>query len=346
MSGSAPTAVLLMAYGTAPTTSEGDVRAHLTHILQFYRRTDPTDEEVADLKMRYEAVSGSPLYDITARVVAATAGALEETAPGAFRVYSAMKHSPPFIEDVVREIAAHGCSRAVGLALTPFPSRLSSEGYYKLVRDANDALPAPLEWQFAESWHLHPGFLALWEDLVREALGAFVRLPVVLFTNHSLPERIRQWNDPYEQAFAATARELAVRLGLEDRGIAYQSAGAGGTPWLGPRLEDVLKERAAAGVRDVLLAPVGFVMDHLEVLYDIDVEARRLADALGVELHRTRMPNDDPKFIALLVDVIGEMRVGKDGRAMTDRDGRGRSHNPARPGPSQPVAVRPYRLSQ
>jgi ferrochelatase len=299
-----------MAYGTATSASEADVRSYLTHILQFYRETDPSDNDVRYLKARYEAVGGSPFYDITARIVSATGRALDSAAPGAFRVYSAMKHSPPLIADVVRRIAADGHSRAIALALTPFPSRLSSEGYFELVREANGVLPAPLEWRFTESWHLHVGYLALWEGLVREALDGFEQPPVVLFTNHSLPKRIRQWNDPYEEAFAATAGALAERLGLEDWGLVYQSAGGGATPWLGPSIEDALRERAAGGARRVLLAPIGFLMDHLEVLYDIDVMARRLADQLGVRLERTRMPNDDPKFVALLVDVIRRTETG------------------------------------
>lgn len=293
-----------MAYGSAPSLDDDAVRAYLRHILQFYRNTGPTDEEVADLTARYESVGGSPLYDVTERVAAATQQALDREAPNAFRVRVAMKHSPPFIEEVTRQIAAGDTMRAVGVALAPFRSRLSTEGYLKLVLETNADLGNPVSWAFAGDWHLHPRFLDLWHERIEERLEELSAGPVVIFTNHSLPAKIREWQDPYEEQFRATAAALAERCALARWEVAFQSEGGGGVPWLGPSLSDVVRELAGQGVEDALVVPVGFLMDHLEVLYDIDVVARAAARDLGIRLQRTRMPNDDPRLVALLVDVV------------------------------------------
>lgn len=264
-----------MAYGTPPSTGDDDVRAYLTHILQHYRKAVPTDEEVADLRARYEAIGGSPLYAITARIVSGVQASLERRAPSGYRVYSAFKHSPPFIDEVVRRIAAGGTSAAIGVVLTPFPSRLSTEAYFAAVRSENGALSAPMRWSFRDGWHGHPRFLELWQSLVQEAL---VRSgdATVIFTSHSLPARIRRWKDVYEKAFEETAAALAARLGLAKWRRAYQSAGGGSGEWLGPGMEEVLRSDAEGGEKRFVVAPIGFLTDHLEVLYDIDVVAHGL----------------------------------------------------------------------
>lgn len=295
-----------MAYGSAPGADDGAVRDYLAHILRFYRRAAPTDAEVQHLKARYAAIGGSPLYAITQRIAARVQEALDQRVPGAFRVFTAMKHSPPFIEDVTREIGESGLQRAVGVALAPFRSRLSTHGYYQLVTDTNGALPRPVAWRFVGQWHLHPTFLDLWARRIAVALDGPGRDALVVFTNHSLPARVREWGDPYEEAFAATARALADRLGLSDWTTAYQSAGGGNGPWLGPSLDEVLREHAARGRRRVLVAPIGFLMDHLEILHDLDIAAQRVAGELGVTLTRTAMPNDDPLLIALLAELVRE----------------------------------------
>lgn len=304
-----------MAYGSAPSTDEESVRAYLTHILQFYRRAAPTDDEVRHLRDRYRAVGGSPLYDITARIVTATQRALDLAAPGAFRVFLAMKHSPPSIEERVRRIADEGFSRGVGLALAPFRSRLSTEGYHQIIRDVNRGLPEPIEWHFPGDWHLHPMFLALWHRRVADARRSMKREPYVVFTNHSLPGRIVGWNDPYPTLFEETAGALAKRCGLREWRIAYQSAGGGRGTWLGPALNDVLTELIGTGHRSILLAPVGFVMDHLEVLYDLDLDAAQMGREHGAHVERTRMPNDDPLLVAMLADVVRGALHGHDAAA-------------------------------
>jgi len=302
----APSAVgvLLMAYGSPPSMDDAAIYAYLRHILQFYRQTDPDPEDVAHLKERYRAIGGSPLYAITERLAAGLQHALDRAAPGNFRVYWAMKHSPPFIEDVVARMARDGLRRAVGVALAPFRSRLSTDGYYRAVQEANQDLTNPMTWAFADDWHLHPLFLKLWQGRIEDARRGLPETTLVVFTNHSLPERVRRWDDPYPVQFEATARTLAERCGLSRWTIAYQSAGGGNEPWLGPDLIDVLREHRESGGTHALVVPVGFLMDHLEVLYDIDVEAQAEARAMGLHLARTRMPNDDPLLVDLLVDVV------------------------------------------
>ena len=299
-----PTAVLIMAYGTSPSLEEHDIRAYLRHILQFYQKTDPTDEEVQNLKHRLEAAGGSPLYDITERIAHAVQRALDTASPDAFHVRTAMKHSPPFIEDVVEELGRDGHTHGIGVALAPFRSRLSTDGYYKLIADASAAQPNPMTWSFVESWNLHPRFLELWEQLIRDALESMPRDTTVVFTNHSLPTRVNHWNDPYPGEFEATARALAARLCLPACTTAYQSAGGGNQPWLGPDVGQVIGELVSRSRRNFLAAPIGFLMDHLEVRYDLDIEGKRGARNLGATLERTKMPNDDPLLVGALVDAI------------------------------------------
>ncbi len=310
---SLPTAVLLMAYGTAPSLDERDVRAFLSHILQFYRKADPTDEEVRSLQDRLDAAGGSPLYEITNRLAHAVQERLNADTPAAFAVRTAMKHSPPFVEDVVREIGRDGHATGVGVALAPFRSRLSTDGYYKVVREANASSSNPIDWSFAEDWNLHTRFIDMWEAAIRDGLSSLPDDTVVIFTNHSLPARIAEWNDPYPDSFQATARALAERLGFATCTTAYQSAGGGNQPWLGPDVKEVLDEWVASGHEHFLAAPIGFLMDHLEVTYDLDVAAKTHANQLGASFERTRMPNDDPRFVEMLVDVVrreADRRVG------------------------------------
>lgn len=301
-----------MAYGSVPSPTQEDVERYLTHILQYYRSASPKEEDVRHLQARYKAVGGSPLYDITARMVTATQRALDLAFPRQFRVTMAMKHSPPYIEDKVQHLAEDGFTHGVGVPLAPFRSRMSSGGYVRLVEEVNQTLSRPLTWRFATDWHLHPLFLDMWQ---RRILDAHRRLPEhtpVIFTNHSLPASILDGSDPYHAQFEATAKALAKRCGLKVWRATYQSAGGGKMPWLGPALGHVLAQLIGTGHRSVLLAPIGFVMDHLEVLYDLDVEARRMGKELGAEVVRTRMPNDDPLMVAVLTDVIRRAWVGAD----------------------------------
>jgi len=294
------TPVLLMAYGSAPAHTEDGVRAYLDHILNHYRGATATDVEVADLLARYEAIGSSPLYDVTGRVARALQEALDRGSKP-YDVRVGMKHSPPFIADAVNVASEGGAASGVAIALAPFRSRLTSEAYYKEVREASAA--HAMEWVYPPDWHRHPRFLALWERLISDALRDGEDT-VVVFTNHSLPARILQWNDPYPEQFAATAGELADRLGLHKWSLAFQSAGGGDQAWLGPSLFEVIGDWISQGAKDFVVAPIGFLADHLEVRYDIDLDAMKMAKELGVTLRRTEMPNDEPEIVDLLTDLV------------------------------------------
>ena len=295
---------LIMAYGSPSSLEEKDIFEYLRHILMHYRKTEPTQEEFRYLKERYAAIGGSPLYSITKQLVQAVQETLDLGSPGRFKVYMAMKHSAPLIENVVGEMAKSGLTQAVAVALAPFRSRLSSDAYYKIVRQANNLLDRPLQWSFPENWHLHPCFLELWNQSIEAALSKCTEAPMVIFTNHSLPARIQEWNDPYTQQFEMSAQALAKMCGLSKWATAFQSEGGGNQPWLGPSLMDVIQKSNADGVGAFLLAPIGFLMDHLEILYDLDVEGQVEAKKTGISLDRTAMPNNHPLLVSLVGDLI------------------------------------------
>ena len=217
-----------------------------------------------------------------------------------------MKHSPPFIEDAVIEMGKNGIDKAIAVALAPFRSRLSTEGYYHLVAKAGKTMTPSMRWFPLGDWHLHPLFLMLWKNRINDALRLIGSESAVIFTNHSLPQHIQQWNDAYPEQFKMTAKVLSQECNLPHWTIAYQSAGGGKQAWLGPYLAEVIQEWKNKGFSEFLLAPIGFLMDHLEILYDLDVEAQSMAETLNVKVVRTPMPNDDPLFLAMLVDLIRE----------------------------------------
>ena len=296
--------VLIMAYGSAPSLDDQAIFRYLQHILQYYRKTEPTQEEFQNLKERYLSVGGSPLYSVAEKIAEALQDALTLSFPERFRVYLAMKHSPPFIENRVSQMAKAGIRQAIAVALAPFRSRLSTEGYYRLVRDSNQQLGEPIQWSFVQNWNIHPLFLELWRNRIEETLHLQDTTPTVIFTNHSLPARIKKWKDPYTSEFEMAAQALAEKCRLSQWTMAYQSDGGGSEPWLGPNLQDVLRDLRAEGQETCLLAPIGFLMDHLEILYDLDVRAQAQAKEIGMTLSRTQMPNDDPLLVKMLSDLV------------------------------------------
>ena len=315
------TGVLLLAYGSPENPDE--VEPYFTHIRGG--RT-PAPESVEHLRDRYRRVGGrTPLLRITREVRAALEAHLNRDAgPAAYRVYVGMKHWHPFTGDVMRTMAADGIRRVVAMALAPHYSRISIGGYRKGVDAAQGALGHPFELTFVDSWHLQPEFLAVIADHVRTALAGFSRSDgehvTAVFTAHSLPVRIREWGDPYEAQLLASSAAVAKAVGLAAWRLAWQSAGNTGEPWLGPDILDELDTLHAEGVRQVLQVPIGFVSDHLEILYDIDVEAADKAEALGIEFARTALPNATPAFIeALAAVVIGAERTSEAAVATPER---------------------------
>jgi protoporphyrin/coproporphyrin ferrochelatase len=275
------TAVVLMAYGS-PARIE-DIRPYLEDI----REGRPvSDEAVAELTERYRRIGGrSPLDEITERQ---RAGLERELG---VPVYVGMKHWRPRIAEAVSAALAGGAERFVGVVLAPHYSALSIAGY----RDRFEAaLDGRAELRFVESWHDHEPFLAVLADRVR---GTDAH---VVFTAHSLPERILAMGDPYRDQLLETSRLVAERAGVERWSFAFQSTSETGEPWLGPDILEELDALPERGVRDVLVCPVGFVSDHLEILWDLDVEARERAAELGLRLDRIESLNDDPAFIRAL----------------------------------------------
>jgi protoporphyrin/coproporphyrin ferrochelatase len=280
-------AVILMAYGSPERVA--DVPAYYADI-RGGRPIAP--EHLDDLVARYRSLGiedANPLNAITE----ATRAALE--AELGLPVFTGMKHWTPRIAEAVDAALAGGASRLVGLVLAPHYSRLSIAGYRTLL---DDAAAGRAEVVFVESWHDDPGFVALLADRIRDTDAH------VVFTAHSLPARILDEGDPYKDQLLETARLVADSAGVEDWSFSFQSESPTGEPWLGPDILDHLEVLSAQGVEDVLVCPVGFVSDHLEIRWDIDHEAIDKARELGVRLDRIEMPNDDPRFVRALAGIV------------------------------------------
>jgi protoporphyrin/coproporphyrin ferrochelatase len=280
-------AVILMAYGS-PSTPE-EIPAYLADI----REGRPVSQEAIDeLTERYRRIGGrSPLDEITEAQRAALQREL------GLPVFVGMKHWRPRIGEAVESALAGGTDALLGLVLAPHYSRLSIAGYRERLEQA---LQGRVRLTFVDSWHDNGPFVDVLAERVRGFGGH------VVFTAHSLPERVLLDGDPYRDQLLETSRLVAERAGLPDWSFAFQSASSTGERWLGPDILEELDTLAANGVRRVLVCPVGFVSDHLEILWDLDVEARERAAELGLELERIESLNDDPAFIRVLAGVVRE----------------------------------------
>ncbi len=293
-------AVLLMAYGSPDSLDQ--VEAYYTDIR---RGSPPPPHLLEELLDRYRAIGGgSPLSHIVEAQRAALA--LELASRGLpVPVYAGMRHIAPRIGDIVKGMAADGVRHFTAIALAPQASS-NAAGYRRAVDVALAELggDAPTV-DFVASWHDQPLFIEALAQTAREALGRFedsagVR---VMFTAHSLPARVLADGDPYPTELAATAALVARELGIDDYDFAFQSAGRTDEPWLGPDILVEIRRLAAEGVRGLVIRPVGFVADHLEVLFDIDIEAQGVARDVGIRIERARSMNTDPTFIAGLADI-------------------------------------------
>lgn len=300
--------LLVMAYGSPNSLDE--IEPYLLDI----RGGRPTSQElVEEIKGRYARIGGrSPLLHWTIE----QASALEEelnrrfkTSGLQFQSYVGMRHWEPRIREAVAGLASDGLHTAVGLVMAPHSSRLSTGGYFARLEEAVADLDAELKIHRIESWHDHPGLIGALSEKVEEGLRKFDGAdPFVLYTAHSLPKRILSEGDPYDRQLNETARLVADRLSLpSDRWrFCYQSAGHSQEPWLGPQLEEVIPELAAQGEKELLVAPIGFVCDHVEILFDIDIEAQELAQNHGLKLERTDSLNASPAFITALADIVSD----------------------------------------
>jgi protoporphyrin/coproporphyrin ferrochelatase len=279
-----------MAYGSPAT--EAEIAPYFTHIRGG---RPPSAEALEELTARYRAIGGgSPLTAITRAQAAAL------SARSGLPTFVGMKHAAPFIADGAAEAMRAGIRRLVGLPLAPHYARMSLGGYERSLREA-----WPGELMFIPGFHDHPAFIAAVRGLLSNALEQG-RPERVFFTAHSLPARILDEGDPYRDQLLESCRLVAVALDLPDWEFAFQSASHTGEPWLGP---DLLEAVELSGARDVLVCPIGFVADHLEILYDLDVEAQAFARERGISIRRTRSFNASPDFIDALAQIVADALV-------------------------------------
>jgi len=295
------TGVVLMAYGTPRTPAE--IEPYYTDIR---RGRPPTPEQLTDLTRRYDAIGGiSPLATLTAGQREVLQAALDERRPAEYVVAIGLKHAAPKVEEGVAALAASGAARIVGLVLAPHFSALSIGEY--LARAGAAAAAAGVPFVGVESWAVEPAYIDFLAATVAERLTMLPAATRVVFTAHSLPRRILDAGDPYPDQLGATAAAVAARLGLAaDRwSIGWQSAGRTPEPWLGPDVLEIVDAMSDdPDVDGLLVCPCGFVADHLEVLYDLDIEAAQRAARAGLAFARTESMNADPSVLGALADRV------------------------------------------
>ena len=286
-----------MAYGTP--ARPDDIEAYYTHIR---RGNPPTPDQLADLVQRYDAIGGvSPLAERTEAQRAGLAAALDVRAAGQCEVVLGQKHAAPFVEDAAATLLAHDVGAIVGLVLAPHYSGFSVGQYQeRLVAAAGDVPVGRID-----SWHREPAYVEFLASAVRDGLAGLPGATTVLFTAHSLPERVLV-DDPYPDQLAESAAAVAKAAGLDDRwSVCWQSASRSPEPWRGPDVLDVIRDLARSGTTDgVLVCPQGFVSDHLETVYDLDVAAAAVAAEAGLQFARTRVVNADPSVLGALADRV------------------------------------------
>ncbi|MFD1776330.1 ferrochelatase [Paenibacillus rhizophilus] len=309
--------VLVMSYGT-PESMEG-VESYYTHIR---RGNPPSAEQLKELQDRYKAIVGGvfPLRENTDRQTEALQDALNrdnEDKDFEYICCQGLKHAHPFIEDGIQRLAEGGIKQAVGIVLAPHYSAMSVGGYIKRAKEQAESLG--IQMVFVESYHLHPQLIDALSRRVSARLDQYEEAGAkredvrVLFSAHSLPERILAMGDPYRDQLLETSKAIAEQAGVTSWQFTWQSAGRTAEPWLGPDILDTLRGLSKDQVEYVLSAPIGFVSDHLEVLYDLDIEAQAIAAELDMRLLRIESLNSDPAFIAVLSDVVrsraGELKA-------------------------------------
>jgi len=291
--------LLVMAYGGPNTLDE--VEPYLMDV-RGYRPTSP--EIIHEVRERYREIGGrSPILEQTQ----AQASALESTLNTngqEFKAFVGMRHWHPYIKDTLANMQTQGIQRAVGLVMAPHYSRMSIEAYFKKIEQAD----SPIKIAPINNWHLLPGYLDVLVSRVRAALERFptdVRSQVpVIFSAHSLPERIMEWNDPYPDQLRATVDAVMQHLGDQPHDFAFQSAAISNEPWLGPDVSVLIKRFAEQGQKNMISCPIGFVCNHIEVLYDIDIVYQKRANSLDVRLERIEMVHTAPQMIAGLAELI------------------------------------------
>jgi ferrochelatase len=294
-----------MAYGTP--SSPDAVEEYYTRIRHGHA---PSSEQLADLVRRYDAIGGiSPLAERTGAQVAGIAAHLHDKYPGQFDVRFGSKYEPPMLEETAQSFLDSGVSTVIGLVLAPHESSMSTRQYFER---AEAVFGSRVQFIPIRAWWMEPQFLELIAERVMDALG---QIPMdrresteVIFSANSLPQRIISEGDTYPDQLRDSARLAAQLAGVLRWDTAWQSAGRTADPWIGPDILAVLRDKFANGVTDVVSCPIGFVSDHLEVLFDLDVEAAGVANELGLGFVRTASLNDDPQFTAFLADLVARAR--------------------------------------
>lgn len=299
-------AVLMLAYGTASSVER--MRCYLSDI----RGGRPmSDEFVDEFKRRYELIGGSPLTSLTYNQAKKTGEALQNQGLD-WPVYLGMRHWSPWIKDAIGQMYLHGVEEAVGIVMAPHYSKMSIGKYWGKIEEAQEMHGSNIKFTFVNSWYQQPKFLQALEEHIRAGLEKFspdVRDKVkIVFSAHSLPERLIKMGDPYDEQLKDNAKIVAERLGDVDWMFSYQSAAETGEPWLGPQIEDVVVDLANQGYKQMLVAPIGFVCDHVEILFDIDIEAKQIADEYGIQLERIESMNSTPLFIGAVANAITEAK--------------------------------------
>ncbi|AND38879.1 MULTISPECIES: ferrochelatase [Cytobacillus] len=297
--------LLVMAYGTP--YKEEDIERYYTHIR---RGRKPSEEMLEDLRSRYEAIGGiSPLAEITKDQAEKLEQHLNEIQDDyEFKMYLGLKHIEPFVEDAVRQMHEDGIEEAVSIVLAPHFSTFSVKSYNGRAKEEAEKLGGPVI-KSVESWYKEPKFIKYWADRVKET---FDKMPaeekdsaVLIVSAHSLPEKILKSGDPYPHQLQETADLIAVQAGVKNYAVGWQSAGNTPEPWLGPDVQDLTRDLYEnKSYKAFVYAPVGFVSDHLEVLYDNDYECKVVTDELGASYYRPEMPNSQPEFIDAMSDAI------------------------------------------
>jgi ferrochelatase len=317
--------VLLMAYGSPDSVEE------LGEYLLDIRCGRPTsDKLIEEIKERYRQIGGrSPLLDLTRQQAAALETELNRQFRGSevgFRTYLGMRHWTPRIGQAVEEMAADGIQEVIPLVMAPHRSQMSSGAYLTRLDGACRELEVQFNLHEPPDWHDHPGLIEAIAEHTRQAFDAFPdqdagHQPYVIFSAHSLPARILEAGDPYDNQLRTTARLLAEALALPEGRweFCYQSAGQSGDQWLGPAIETVIQRLIDAGEERLVVSVIGFVCDHVEVLYDIDIVCRQLAESQGVQLRRSPSLNDSPAFIATLADLVCKAAGLKTGATQQQR---------------------------
>lgn len=296
------TGVLLMAYGGP------DSLADVPEFLRDIRHGRPTSPElINEITENYRKIGGkSPLLELTRKQAAALEKALNSSNGTGYKVYIGMRHWTPWIKEAVDQMVADGIEDAVALVLAPHYSGMSIAKYFEKLDTALAGHDHPFCYAPITSYHDHSLYIQALAERVEAGLATMPPDTLVIFSAHSLPTRILDEGDPYDRQLRESAALIAEKAGLADEQwtFSYQSAGRSPEPWLGPQLQDYIVDLAAQGHKNLLSVPIGFVSDHVEILFDIDIMALDVARSLGVRLERVPSLNDDPLFIAALVDVI------------------------------------------